>query len=329
MKASIIIPTRDRADALDACLRSLTKQSIPAVDFEVIVVDNGSVDETPHVVARHQPILQLRYEYAPEPGLHVGRHAGLRLARSDVLVFADDDIVADPSWLTTITQAFSDTTVALVGGNNLPLFEQPPPSWLTRWWNTSVGRGRALAHLSILDFGEGRFPIDPHFVWGCNFSIRRQALIAAGGFHPDAMPAERLRWRGDGETHVSEWVRRSGMQAIFDSGASVQHRVPASRMTLDYFVRRAYAQGISDSYADIRRTGRASGLGPTQALRHARAAVQRLRLRSSRAADAADVDLRKVKLDTLDAWRKGYNFHRREVCADPALFAWVTKEAYL
>ena len=329
MRASVIIPTRNRADVLDACLLSLTEQTLPAAEFEVIVVDNGSTDATPQVAMRHAVALQIHCECAEEPGLHVGRHAGLRLARSDVLVFADDDIVAGPRWLEAVAVAFEDPSVAMVGGNNLPLFEQPPPAWLARWWGTPVGRGRALAYLSILDQGTGRFDIDPHFVWGCNFSIRRHDLVAAGGFHPDAMPGERLRWRGDGETHVSESIRRSGRRALFDSNATVQHRVAAERMTHDYFARRGYAQGISDSYADIRVAGRPRATAAARASRRARTALRRLRMHAIRAADEVDMELRAVKLGTLDAYWKGYDFHQREVRDDPALFAWVMKESYL
>jgi len=87
-------------------------------------------------------------------------------------------------------EAFSYPDVVLVGGNNLPAFALPPPAWLERWWNQPVYKGRALGYLSILDFGDGVFDIDPAFVWGCNFSIRKEQLIQYGGFHPDAFPAE-------------------------------------------------------------------------------------------------------------------------------------------
>ncbi|QIL21423.1 glycosyltransferase family 2 protein [Thermomonas sp. HDW16] len=329
MSLSVIIPTRNRAGVLDACLSSIAEQSLATSEFEVIVVDNGSTDETPHVVERHHASLQLRCVHAPEPGLHVGRHEGLREARGDVLAFADDDIVAEPAWLATVVERFRDPSVALVGGNNLPLFEHAPPEWLARWWDIPANHGRALGHLSILDFGQGRFDIDPNFVWGCNFSIRRQTLLDAGGFHPDAMPTERLRWRGDGETHVSEWIRRSGLRTIFDSGASVHHRVPASRMSPGYFEQRSFAQGISDSYTDIRRAGGSRIPVFASAQLRVKTGLRRLRLHATRTTDEADAKLKGVQLGALAAWERGYDFHQKEVRKDPALFSWVMKETYL
>ncbi len=330
MKASIIIPTFNRAGMLDACLRSLADQSLPSDEFEVIVIDNGSTDDTTQVLARHQSVLQLRWKHVPEPGLHAGRHEGMRLAFCDVLVFADDDIVASPSWVKTIVDAFSDPSVALVGGNNLPLFEGQPPNWLSRWWDSPAGRGRALSYLSILDFGAGMFDISPHYIWGCNFSVRRDVLHCAGGFHPDAFPNDRLRWRGDGETHVSEWVLQNGLRAVFNSGASVHHRVPLARMTPDYFAKRGYAQGISDSYSDIRHRvlhGRAShAMFPHRPILNW---MRQIKTNWTRAPDQVEQELRDVKLAVLRGWRAGYRFHQRSVSEDADLLAWVTKATYL
>lgn len=328
-RLSVVIPTRNRAPLLDACLQSLAAQSLPTYEFEVIVVDNGSSDDTARVAASHAARLQLRSEFVDVPGLHAGRHAGMRLARSDLLVFGDDDILASPTWLSSILAAFEDPTVALVGGNDLPMFEVPPPAWLSRWWDTPSRYGRALPHLSILDFGEGRFEIPPRLVWGCNFSIRREALVAAGGFHPDALPRECLRWRGDGETHVSDWIRERGLRAVFDSGASVRHRVSAERMTREYVIDRSYAQGISDSYADIRagrRPWRSMVLG---CRRRARVALARGRRALSRHRDPVAAELCEIQASGLAAWRAGYDFHQAEVRSDPSLLAWVMQEDYL
>src|SRR5687768_10321857 len=135
MKVSVIIPTRNRAPLLQRCLRSLTRQTVPAGDFEVLVLDNGSTDATATVAESFQEQLMLARVFTPEPGLHVGRHEGARHAKSDLLVFADDDIEAEPTWIAGIVRSFDEPTVGLVGGNNYPKFEESPPAWLARWWD--------------------------------------------------------------------------------------------------------------------------------------------------------------------------------------------------
>lgn len=332
MKASVIIPTRNRADALSQCLESLARQTVAKGMFEVLVVDNGSTDHTIEVARQHASSLQLAYVSAPEPGLHIGRHEGMRRARSDVLMFADDDIEAGPDWVAAVVEAFAEARVALAGGNNHPLFEAPPPAWLLRWWERPVYKGRALGYLSILDFGDGMFEIDPGYVWGCNFSVRREVLFAAGGFHPDAVPKELLRFRGDGETHVSDKVRRSGRRALFDSRASVRHRVPGERMTRRYFEQRAYAQGISDSYAYTRRSARPR-LTIAARLRRQTAGLRSMLVARARIAvagkDLVERELLDIQHAVALAYRQGYQFHQREIAGDPRLLAWVLREDYL
>jgi hypothetical protein len=222
--------------------------------------------------------------------------------------------------------------VALVGGNNYPRFETTPPDWLSLWWSRAVSGGRALPYLSILDFGAGRFAIDPHYVWGCNFSVRRELVQAAGGFHPDGVPHELLRLRGDGETHLARFVTGRGLVALFDSRASVHHLVPQDRMTTSHFCRRAYAQGISDSYSAVRMAG-----GSRLAFRQRARAYLRPWLAASRellraaatAAHPGALALLRVQLDVIRAWAAGFAFHQAEVRRDHSLLSWVLRESYL
>jgi len=328
VRLSVIIPTRNRAQLLNNCLEALTRQVLRANQFEVLVVDNGSTDSTPDIAHNYANALPLRYLQAPEPGLHVGRHAGLAAAHANLLVFADDDIVPYPSWLESISSAFTDCSINMVGGNNLPLFEARPPAWLTHWWEAMPPNRRALGHLSILDWGEVDCDIDPGFIWGCNFSIRREVLLAAGGFHPDGLPEERLRYRGDGETAVSDFVRRRGLRARFVPGATVRHRVSTSRMTPEYFTERSRAQGISDSFADLRRHGGA--LPPLwkvyrRLLTQARTWRTVLRTRK----DTDGRMLAAIHRRCATAYLDGYAFHQAEYGKDADFRAWVLKETFL
>ena len=92
---SIIIPTFNRHSQLNRTLQSLVTLKTPRELFEIIVVDNGSVDETSNVVKKHQQEnknLKIKYFYDSEPGLLTGRHRGAKEACGEILTFIDDDV---------------------------------------------------------------------------------------------------------------------------------------------------------------------------------------------------------------------------------------------
>ena len=331
MRFSVIIPTRNRSALLAQALGSLAQQTLCDTAFEVVVVDNGSVDQTADIVQRFESRLNnLRYVYEPEPGLHSARHRGLREARGDILVYTDDDTEATPSWLRSVQEAFSDPDVVMVGGNNLPLFVEEPPDWLRRLWKRPAAvAGHVLPTLSLLDLpGEIR-AISPYYVWGCNFSVRKSVLVSSGGFHPDGMPSDLIRFRGDGETHVSRFVESYGGRCVFHPSASVYHKVTPERMTVDYFRKRGFEQGVSDSYTTLRR-------------RHLSAPSGRVRINESLISRTVRLTYRKIwdavkvttdmgaALQALAAGhRDGYAFHQQAFARDPDLRAWVLKPTYL
>ncbi|MCX6327724.1 MAG: glycosyltransferase family A protein [Bacteroidia bacterium] len=120
MKASIIIPTCNRADQLFRCMKTLVALDFASAEYEIIVADNGSKYNTKEVVAGYiieHPQHIIRYFYDNIPGLLTGRHRGAKEAKSDILVFVDDDIHADKGWLTAIVDIFNRfPDVHLVGG---------------------------------------------------------------------------------------------------------------------------------------------------------------------------------------------------------------------
>jgi glycosyltransferase involved in cell wall biosynthesis len=328
MLIAVIIPTRNRADLLAAALRSLKAQTLGPDRFEVVVADNASTDGTRAVVEEARAFLpNLRYVHEPQPGLHHARHRGMNACSAEVLVFADDDIEALPTWLESVESAFRDPEVAMAGGNNLPLFLESPPSWLLALWDVNrIEGGHAFPPLSLLQLERGVGEISPFYIWGCNFAIRRQDLLAAGGFHPDGMPREQLAFRGDGETHVARQVLLSGRKSIFHPGASIYHKVTPERATVGYFWQRGYTEGISHSYARLRNPeqaalfGQRPGRGRALASRLARV-FRHMRLLQPTALRA----LIALRL----GFRAGFRFHQQQYRRSEEVRAWVHRPDYL
>jgi len=321
---SVIIPTRNRAYLLAPALESLTIQSLSVDKFEVLVIDNGSTDKTAQVSQHYGlRLTNLRYFFVPEPGLHVGRHKGMLEAQGDILVFADDDIEAFPSWLASIQESFASPDVAMVGGNNFPMFLDAPPAWLLAMWQTADLAGiKSISALSVIEFPDTQREISPFQIWGCNFAIRKQVLFAANGFHPDGMPKELIRFRGDGETHVSQYVAQSGMKCVFNAGASVHHKVTPERMSFAYFRQRGFNQGVSDSYTALRSAGKSFPAIASLLRRIAR----RVRLKVSELRRPRDVRYALSQMN--QGYAEGYKYHQNAYLSDAVVREWVHQHKY-
>jgi len=327
---SVILPTRNRAQLLSQAIESLVQQTLPQEDFEVLIIDNASSDITQDVIKEyHSKLPNLTGIYAPEPGLHTGRHTGMNAAKGELLVFADDDIEALPTWLSSIQEAFKDPSVAMVGGNNYPMFLESPPKWLLALWNRSTIRGvRSIPWLSVIEFDKPRVEISPYLVWGCNFAIRKDVLLKAGGFHPDGMPKELIRFRGDGETHVSRYVAESGMKSVFHPGASVYHKVTPERMTHAYFRQRGFNQGVSNSYTQLRQ----EDLGVKSATKRSfvRRGLIYLFSKSHSVIQylTASNEVKRAFEEIKRGHAEGFSYHQNAYFTDADVREWVHKEKY-
>lgn len=322
---TVVIPTRNRADLLAPALASLLNQDLAPSEYEVLVIDNGSSDATQHIINKFKDqLVNLEGIYAPEPGLHTGRHAGMKAAKADILVFTDDDIEALPSWLSSINEAFQDPQVAMVGGNNYPLFLQAAPDWLNRMWHRPTFRGyKSIPSLSVIEFSQPPRVMSPYQVWGCNFAIRKEVLLQAGGFHPDGMPKELIRFRGDGETHVSKFVAESGLKCVFHPGASVHHKVTPERMTHAYFRQRGFNQGVSDSYTQLRQQDLSIALAKPPFLNQAIGFALR------KAVSLLDSAQTKWAIAELQfGHREGFAYHQAAYRDDPEVREWVHRQIY-
>src|SRR5437764_776840 len=98
MRASIVVPTRDRPECLSRCLAALAEQRLEAGEYEIIVVDDGS--SPPVALGPSAPAAKVRLvrrERAGGPA--AARNAGIRIATGAVLAFTDDDCRPSPRWL--------------------------------------------------------------------------------------------------------------------------------------------------------------------------------------------------------------------------------------
>ena len=251
---SIIIPTAGRPLAVKSAISSILDQNLTHMNAELIVVDNNTEDKLSKDLVDYCSSLkfQLRYFRESSPGLSAARHRGAAEAQGEILTFLDDDVEVSNTWLTSIQDAFLNPNVAMVGGPSIPNFKCSIPEWFWSFITSTPYGGWMNPWLSLLDIGKDIKGIDPNFIWGLNFSIRKKVLYQCGGFHPDLMPSKFQRWQGDGETGLTAKLKELGLRADYKQNALLWHLCGADRLNVDYFKKRAYYQGVCDSYTDLR-----------------------------------------------------------------------------
>lgn len=341
---SVIIPTLNQASKLERCLVHLSNLDYDSGLFEVLVVDNGSVDETRTVALSFKNrIPNLTYHLCETPGLMAARHMGCDKAGGEILCYLDDDSLVTHGWLSGIAQAFKEDNVVIAGGPCIPRYEVEPPKWIEYLWEYT-DYGRLNAYLSLIDFGDKLTRIHPGYVFGCNYSIRKNILLDFGGTCPDYYPDEYKRFIGDGETGLSLKLHKAGHAALYSPEARIEHLIPAGRLTIEYFCWRRHYNGIHSSYRMIRdRAGldqvnhvNKQVIGPppgSEAVSPFVAARRILsrKLRSLRASLSRQEprEVTRIKSIIEKSYEKGFSYHQTEVKKDPSLLQWVLRENYL
>ncbi len=270
-KISVVIPTYNRASMLGITLDSLLGQTYPPDQYEIIVCNNNSTDDTESLLATYATanpgrIIPL---FEQRQGVHYARNRAAHVASGDILYYTDDDMVADSGILAAFALLFAKyPKVGSATGKVTPLWECTPPEWIVALCNNYL--------LSLLDLGdqEQSSPADLG-VFSCHQAMRREAFFAGGGFHPENTAGE---WIGDGETGLNLTIGALGYHFGYTPHAVTRHMIPATRMTQDYLNKRLANQGNCDSYTDYRKYR----FSPEQLL-------ERLPLHAARAADCRRV----------------------------------------
>lgn len=343
IRSSVIIPTSGRPIAIKSAILSILATTPENFDAEIIVVDNNTDENLASDLYSYCQSMAGRIRYCREysPGLSAARHRGASEARSDLLTFIDDDVEVSATWLPAIQKAFSDSEVAMVGGPSIPKFTCSIPSWFWDYFSPTAYGGWMCSWLSLLDIGKDISCIDPNYIWGLNFSIRKSVLESCGGFHHDLVPSQFIRWQGNGETGLTMKIQAAGYRADYIQDAMLFHLCSADRLNVDYFKKRAYYQGVCDSFTSIRNGNKPLISSKEPPLRQIKSMLLRIHNRAWRPWRTFKSKNRKENLSpwavqaisikqlTEEAYREGWQFHQREVANDPALLAWVRRKDYL
>jgi glycosyltransferase involved in cell wall biosynthesis len=234
--------TRDGAATLPRVLDAYCRLAAPDGGWRLFIVDNGSGDATPDLLASYAARLPLRCLQEAQPGKNVALNLALAAALAEpgadheLFVFTDDDATPAPDWLRRWQAcAAAQPDYTLFGGAIMADWAVPPPDWLLKL--APLGLTYGLTGPSLLDG-----PVFAGLVWGANMAVRRAAFAAGHRFDTSLGPNGGAYAMGS-ETELNRRLALAGYRAWFCGDARVAHHIRASQLALAYVLQKAWRFG--------------------------------------------------------------------------------------
>jgi glucosyl-dolichyl phosphate glucuronosyltransferase len=237
---SVIVCTYNRERYIGTCLEHLHRQSAPKDQYEVIVVNNNSTDNTEKIcmeVINQYPETNFRYFIERQQGLSHSRNRGIREAHGNIIAFLDDDAFPREDYIANLNNSFRDhKDVMAVGGKIIPQYEEAEPNWMSPYLLPLVA-AQDLGN-KTRPFNKRKFPI------GANMAFRKQAFDQYGLFNTN------LGRKGTGLEGGEEKDFFLRMQAgkeiiLYIPDVLVKHIIPPKRVQLNYI--RGLGRGVGSS----------------------------------------------------------------------------------
>ena len=226
---SVIVCTYNRAKYIGTCIEKLANQNCNKKDYEVLIVDNKSTDNSKEIidaVISKYPEAPLKYYLEENQGHTYARNRGIKEAKGNIISFLDDDAFVKNDYVENLTEYFSKhPDVQAVGGKIVPVYETQEPKWMSKYLLTLV---------SALDMGDNvkEFP-SSKFPIGANMAFRATVFDKYGLFNVE------LGRRADGleggdEKEVFIRLRRNNEPIHYVPSIEVEHIIPEKRTRKEY-----------------------------------------------------------------------------------------------
>ncbi len=242
VKLSVVVSTYNRAAYLIKCLEHLKdQQEVSRSDYEVIVVNNNSPDDTDikvnQFLAEH-PNLPWTYVIEANQGLSYARNRGIHESGGEIIAFLDDDAYVNGQYCKTILGFFGKQPDAMaIGGRIMPAYEGQEPKWMSRFLWPLV----AALDLGneVKEFKGTKFPI------GANMAFRKKAFDQYGSFS-NQLGRKGTRLEGGEEKDFIYRLKKNREPIYYVPSLCVHHIIPEKRLSMDYIRSQAIGVGLSE-----------------------------------------------------------------------------------
>jgi len=233
VKISVIVCTYNRSRSLANALESVASTTFSdPTEWEVLVVDNNSKDQTREVIEdyRRRYPGRFRYLFEERQGKSNALNTGIRESQGDVIAFMDDDVTVNPMWLQNLTAPLHKSDWAGAGGRTLPTQPFSLPHWLAIEGPYEMGGAVA----ALFDLGEQPCELDQP-PYGTNMAFQKQMFERHGFFAVNLGPRPGSQIRGE-DTEFGRRLIAAGERLRYEPSAIVYHPVLDSRIREDYLL---------------------------------------------------------------------------------------------
>jgi len=232
MEISIIICTYNSSKLLSRCLSSLVNVDLNNIDYEIIIVDNNSNDDTKNIVEDYILINNnIKYNFFSIQGLAKARNYGISLASKKYILFTDDDITFDKDFIKGYVNLIKLKNPGMAGGRILLKYNRKRPNWLSD--KIDYMYGWIDYGVKTIIFPTGSYPLGPSFL------IKSSLLKEIGDFNPNLglSGQKETILRGE-ETDLAIRFKNYGIPLYYCGGSLVYHNVNEKRLNKEWFISR-------------------------------------------------------------------------------------------
>ena len=241
IRLSLIIPTFNRSALLLQTLQSVAEQSASAGEWECVVVNNNSTDDTAECFEKFCetcPNLNIRMVFEANQGLSYARNRGIRESVGEYMAFIDDDEHISKDFISSYIYLFDTVPDAVAAGG--PIVAEYPagaPRWMSRFTERPIANTLYLGD-KVREFPVGKIP------GGGNMALRRSAVKRYGVFDI-SLGRKGGNLVGGEESDLFERLQIAGARYFYVPGAVMHHIIIPEKLTDDYFERLSYNVGVS------------------------------------------------------------------------------------
>jgi L-malate glycosyltransferase len=232
---TVLFATYNGGKTLPVVLEAYRNLEVPAGEWKLVIVDNGSNDGTGEIIESYRHLLPVTPVREVRRGKNIALNTGLSEVKGDLVVLTDDDVIPQENWLSEFKVASElHPECAIFGGPILPKWEICPEDWILSWVPLEPTYG-------LLN-GKEEGPISYHVVFGGNMAIRSKIFEMGYRFNESVGPRGASYAQGS-ETELLMRLDRAGFKAWHCKDAVVEHMIKSSQMEREWVLARAKRYG--------------------------------------------------------------------------------------